>query len=81
MAIYYTYTPKLLLLLLLLHSFYIAHYLILKLLKALYIKTQITKKQKAIYRIKLFTDKCATLHIHFAKGKAMTKSKNSENGV
>ena len=45
----------------LLHSFYIAHYLILKLLKALYIKAQITKKQKAIYRIKLFTDKCETL--------------------
>ena len=36
---------------LLLHSFFIAHFLILKLLKALYIKTQITKKQKAIYRI------------------------------
>jgi len=48
----------------------------------LYIKTQITKKkQKAIYRIKLFTDKCETLHVNLAKGKAITKSKNSENGV
>jgi len=65
----------------LLHSFYIAHYLILKLLKALYIKTQITKKQKSIYRIKLFTDKCETLHMNLEKGKAITKSKNSENGV
>ena len=67
---------------LVLHSFYIAHYLILKLLKALYIKTQITKKkQKAIYRIKQFTDKCETLHTNLAKGKAKTKSKHSENGV
>jgi hypothetical protein len=39
------------------------------------------KKQKAIYRIKLFTDKCETLHMNLAKGKAITKSKNSENGV
>ena len=29
------------------HSFYIEHYLILKLVKALYIKTQITKKEKS----------------------------------
>jgi hypothetical protein len=42
---------------------------------------QITKKQKAIYRIKLFTNKCETLHTNLAKGKAITKSKNSENGV
>ena len=63
------------------HSFYIEHYLILKLVKALYIKTQITKKQKAKNRIKLFTDKCETLHMNLAKEKAITKSKNSENGV
>ena len=55
------------------------HYLILKLLKALYIKTQIRKKQKAIYRLKLFTDKCEALHMNLAKEKAITK--NSENGV
>ena len=51
------------LLLSLLHSFYIAHYLILKLLKALYIKTQITKKKRKKKAISLFTDKCETLHI------------------
>ena len=39
------------------------------------------KKQKAIYRIKLFTDKCETLHMNLAKGKAIAKNKNSENGV
>jgi hypothetical protein len=63
------------------HSFYIEHYLILKLVKALYIKTQITKKQKAKNRIKLFTDKCETLHMNLVKEKAITKSTNSENGV
>ena len=63
------------------HSFYIEHYLILKLVKALYIKTQIIKEQKAMYRIKLFTDKCETLHMNLVKEKAVTKSKNAENGV
>ena len=37
--------------------------------------------QKTIYRIKLCTDKCETQHMNLAKGKAITKSKNSENGV
>ena len=39
------------------------------------------QKQKAIYRIKLFTEKCETLHMNLVKGKAITKSKHSENGV
>jgi hypothetical protein len=47
----------------LLPNFYIAHYLISKLLKALYIKKKKGanyKKQKAIYRIILFTDVTTT---------------------
>jgi hypothetical protein len=32
-------------------------------------------------RIKLFTDKCETLRMNLAKGKAKTTSKHSENGV
>ena len=44
-------------LLLLLHSYYIAHYLILKLLKVLYIKTKKNKKTQITKSKKQYTEK------------------------